>query len=199
MMTGVHGLSSADAVLMPAPLAHISGLLNAVLVPGAAAMRTVLMERWDVERGLSLIEKERISYMIGPPTMFTAADGGCRLRPGKVASLRVISSGMMGVTPAFIEAAQRRASGPSSSAVTGRPRHRRCPPAPTTIPRSGAGTPTAGRWATPVIRIADPVTGRARPGGAGGRGLDPGARAVRRLLRCRRDSGLHAPGLVPQR
>ena len=33
-MTAVHGLSGADAVLMPAPLAHISGLLNAVLVPG---------------------------------------------------------------------------------------------------------------------------------------------------------------------
>ena len=57
---------------MPAPLAHISGLLNAVLVPGAAAMRTVLMERWEPGRGLALIEEERISYMIGPPTMFTA-------------------------------------------------------------------------------------------------------------------------------
>ncbi|HEY5252544.1 MAG TPA: AMP-binding protein, partial [Acidimicrobiales bacterium] len=39
-MTGVHGLSGGDAVLMPAPLAHISGLLNGVLVPGAASMRT---------------------------------------------------------------------------------------------------------------------------------------------------------------
>ena len=38
-MTRVHGLSAGDAVLMPAPLAHISGLLNAVLVPGAAGMR----------------------------------------------------------------------------------------------------------------------------------------------------------------
>jgi cyclohexanecarboxylate-CoA ligase len=96
-MTAVHGLSSADAVLMPAPLAHVSGLLNAVLVPGAAAMRTVLMERWDVERGLNLIEKERISYMIGPPTMFTALMEDKRFAPQKVASLRVISSGMMGV------------------------------------------------------------------------------------------------------
>ena len=31
---GAHGLTAADAVLMPAPLAHISGLLNGVLVPG---------------------------------------------------------------------------------------------------------------------------------------------------------------------
>ncbi len=105
-MTAVHGLSSADAVLMPAPLAHISGLLNAVLVPGAAAMRAVLMDRWDVGRGLSLIEQERISYMIGPPTMFTAVMEDAGFAPSKVASLRVISSGMMGVSPAFIAAAR---------------------------------------------------------------------------------------------
>ena len=67
--------------------------------PGAAAMRTVLMERWDVQRGLSLIEKERISYMIGPPTIFTALMEDPAFAPSKVASMRVISSGMMGVTP----------------------------------------------------------------------------------------------------
>jgi len=105
-MASVHGLSGRDAVLMPAPLAHISGLLNAVLVPGAAGMRTVLMERWDVGAGLRLIEEERVSFMIGPPSLFTAIleDPGCR--PEAVASLRVISSGMMGVRPEFIEAAR---------------------------------------------------------------------------------------------
>ncbi len=34
VMAAAHDLSAADAVLMPAPLAHVSGLLNAVLVPG---------------------------------------------------------------------------------------------------------------------------------------------------------------------
>ncbi len=42
LMVDVHGLRRKDAVLMPAPLAHVSGLLNGVLVPGAAGMRTVL-------------------------------------------------------------------------------------------------------------------------------------------------------------
>ena len=50
-MVRVHGLRRRDAVLMPAPLAHVSGLLNGILVPGAAGMRTVLMARWDPERG----------------------------------------------------------------------------------------------------------------------------------------------------
>ena len=36
LMAQVHGLGAGDAVLMPAPMAHISGMLNGVLVPGAA-------------------------------------------------------------------------------------------------------------------------------------------------------------------
>ena len=35
--------------------------IRGVLVPGAAGMRTVLMERWDPERALALIEQERVS------------------------------------------------------------------------------------------------------------------------------------------
>src|SRR5690606_31021803 len=45
-MIDVHGLGHDDAVLMPAPLAHISGLLNGILLPGAVPMRSVLMARW---------------------------------------------------------------------------------------------------------------------------------------------------------
>jgi cyclohexanecarboxylate-CoA ligase len=166
-MTAVHGLSSADAVLMPAPLAHISGLLNAVLVPGAAAMRTVLMDRWDVGRGLRLMEEERISYMIGPPTMFTALMEDSGFAPEKVASMRVISSGMMGVSPAFIAAARagigaivKRSYGsteaPTVSTCTNDDPPERC-------------QETDGRAVGEVaIRITDPLTGRERKAGQEG-------------------------------
>ena len=166
-MTGVHGLSLTDSVLMPAPLAHISGLLNAVLVPGAAAMRTVLMERWDPERGLDLMEQERISYMIGPPTMFMALIENAAFAPSRVASMRVVSSGMMGVTPAFIEAAHaglgaivKRSYGsteaPTVSTCTNDDPLERC-------------RDTDGRAVADAdIRIADAATGRWQPPGEEG-------------------------------
>jgi acyl-CoA synthetase (AMP-forming)/AMP-acid ligase II len=166
-MLGVHGLSSADAVLMPAPLAHISGLLNAVLVPGAGAMRTVLMERWDVERGLELMEAERISYMIGPPMMFTALIDSPSFSPAKVDAMRVVSSGMMGVTPEFIEAAHaglgaivKRSYGsteaPTVSTCTNDAPLERC-------------RDTDGRAVGDAqVRVADPTTGRWRPAGQEG-------------------------------
>jgi cyclohexanecarboxylate-CoA ligase len=105
-MTRAHGLTSNDAALMPSPLAHVSGLLNSVLVPGTAAMPVVLMEKWDPERGARLVGEHNISFMIGPPTLFM----GMMDVPGSrdwVHSLRVVSCGGMGVTPEFIDLARQ--------------------------------------------------------------------------------------------
>jgi cyclohexanecarboxylate-CoA ligase len=106
LMTRVHGLGGGDAVLVPAPMAHISGLLNGVLVPGASGMRSVLMRRFDAERALGLVASERISFMAGPPTFFIAM-GGALGAAANVSSVRLISSGGASVTPAFIEETAR--------------------------------------------------------------------------------------------
>lgn len=107
-MVRVHGLRRQDAVLMPAPLAHVSGLLNGILVPGAAGMRVVLMARWDPEAALRLIETGAISFMVGPPTFFVQIMGASTFDHDRVRSLRLVSSGGAGVTPAFvIEATER--------------------------------------------------------------------------------------------
>ena len=107
-MAHAHGLGPFDAVLMPAPLAHISGLLNGVLVPAAAGMRAVLMERWNPETALDLIEQEHITFMVGPPTFFVGLMGCPAFNSTRVASLRLVSSGGAGVTPAFVEDATVR-------------------------------------------------------------------------------------------
>ena len=106
LMRDVHGLTDDDAVLMPAPLAHISGLLNGVLLPGVAGMRTVLMEKWDPDEALAIIADERITFMIGPPTFFVTLTAASSFSGERVRSLRLISSGGAGVTPAFVERAR---------------------------------------------------------------------------------------------
>jgi acyl-CoA synthetase (AMP-forming)/AMP-acid ligase II len=130
-------------------------------------MRTVLMERWDVERGLVLMEQERVSYMIGPPTMFMGLLEHASFAPAKVATMRVVSSGMMGVTPEFIEAAHaglgaivKRSYGsteaPTVSTCSNDDPQERC-------------RDTDGRAVgDAVIRIADPATGRWRAAGVEG-------------------------------
>ena len=96
-----HGLTRADCALVPSPLAHVAGLLHGVLMPGALGMKTVLMRRWDPEEALGLIERESVTYMVGPPTLFASLMDCDRFELARTASLRMISCGGASVTPAF--------------------------------------------------------------------------------------------------
>lgn len=131
----VHGITADDCVLMPAPLAHVSGLLHGVLVPGAAGAKAVLMPRWDPGEALELIEAEQVTWMVGPPTFFLGLMDHPTFDPARVASLRLISVGGAGVTPAFATRARtelgtvvKRAYG-STEAPTVTTSHHTDPPA----------------------------------------------------------------------
>ena len=107
-MAAVHRLGPDDVVLMPAPLAHVSGLLNAVTLPGVVPFKTVLMRRWNADAALDLIERERVSFMVGPPTFFVALMQSPGFRATRVESLRLVSSGGAGVSDAFVAEASER-------------------------------------------------------------------------------------------
>ncbi len=105
LMIGVHELVPSDVVLMPAPLAHISGLLNGILVSAAVGMTTVLLDRWSPSIALELIERERVSFMVGPPTFFVDLMDDPSFSARRVESLRLVSSGGAGVAATFVERA----------------------------------------------------------------------------------------------
>jgi cyclohexanecarboxylate-CoA ligase len=172
LMRRLHGLTSDDAIVMPAPFAHVSGLLNGILLPQSVPMKTVCMERWSPEAGLAIIERERISFMIGPTTFFVGLMGAPGFSPERVASIRLVSSGAGGVTPAFVEEASR-----TLGAVVKRTYGSTEAPTVATTPTTGAlseaerqrGRETDGRSTGDVeIRITDPVTSRAVPAGERG-------------------------------
>ena len=98
----ISGLTADDTVLFPASLAHVAGLLHGVLIPGAISMKAVLMTRWDPGEALRLIEHERVTYMIGPPTFFNDLMGHPDFSPSRTASIRFLSIGGSRVTPAFV-------------------------------------------------------------------------------------------------
>jgi len=102
LMHTAHDLGPDDCVLMPAPAAHISGLLNGITLPGVVPFPTVFMARWDPEAALSLIESARVTFMVGPPTFFVSMMQAPGFRTERVATLRLISSGGAGVGEAFV-------------------------------------------------------------------------------------------------
>jgi len=103
-MIGVHGLRQEDAVLMPAPLAHVSGLLNGVLIPSVAGIPAVLMAKWDPGVALERIQTERVSFMGAPPVFFSQMAADKHFAPERVTSLRLVSTGGASVSPAFVDA-----------------------------------------------------------------------------------------------
>ncbi len=101
----VHALTPADTVLMPSPVALISGIVHAVLVPAVIGTTAVLMDRWDAVRALALIDRERVTYMVGPPVFVQDL---CRAVPHPPPSLRLFSCGGADVTPDVVCLAEER-------------------------------------------------------------------------------------------
>ncbi len=103
LMARVHGLRKGDPVLAPAPLAHVSGLLNGVLISAAVKGPCVLIDPWDPEEGLSLLEQERVAFVGAPPIFFSQMAGLASFSSERVSALRLISTGGASVSPAFVE------------------------------------------------------------------------------------------------
>jgi cyclohexanecarboxylate-CoA ligase len=165
-MMRAHGLSGTDVALMPSPLAHVSGLLNAVLVPGAAGMNVVLMEKWDAELGVRLAGEHAVSFMIGPPTLFLGMMDVAGVA-AQVQTLRVVSCGGMGVTPEFVDAARQGlgATVKRTYGSTEAPTVTTC----TTTDEPDRGRDTDGHSVgDAVIRVVDPANGRKVPPGQRG-------------------------------
>lgn len=105
----VHQLGPTDRTLMPSPLSHISGVIHGILAPALLGTSAVLMERWQPRDALELIERERVTYMVGAPAFLQdllAQPASAKV--GRTDSLRLFSCGGAGVSPALIEAARRR-------------------------------------------------------------------------------------------
>jgi cyclohexanecarboxylate-CoA ligase len=167
VMIRAHELGADDSILMPAPLAHVSGLLNAVLIPGVLPMRAALMAKWSPEDALDTIERERITFMIGPPTFFVGLMSSPGFSRQRVESLRLISSGGAGVTAAFVE----QASDAFSARVKRTYGSTEAPTVTTSTPRDSVeqARETDGRvTGAAELRVSDPDTGRRLPASEAG-------------------------------
>ena len=85
-MAQVHELTPDDCVLMPAPSAHISGLLERHHVAGRRAVPHRVHGEVGSGDALELIERERVTFMIGPPTFFVSMMQSPAFTPARVAS-----------------------------------------------------------------------------------------------------------------
>ena len=58
-----------QVMLLNVPLFHITGLVPVLLVSVCIGRKMIIMHKWDAGEALKLIEKEKVTYFVGVPTM----------------------------------------------------------------------------------------------------------------------------------
>ncbi|MET7400736.1 AMP-binding protein [Dactylosporangium sp. NPDC005572] len=98
------GLTFRDRMVMASPMTHITGLLQGFMIPARIGAAAVLMERWDAEACVDLVDRTGATYMAGATPFLRellAAYGGRDRSP-----LVQYCCGGAAVPPALVRAAQ---------------------------------------------------------------------------------------------
>jgi fatty-acyl-CoA synthase len=96
----VHEWTAEDRCLVPVPYFHIFGALGCVAANALAGSTQILMEVFDPEEAMRLIQQERVTIFSGVPTMFIGVLGHPRFRDYDLRSLR---TGTIGAAPVPVE------------------------------------------------------------------------------------------------
>ncbi len=102
-MRDVWGLAWQDRTFMPAPLAHLTGLTVGLTVPFSAGASVALMDIWDPEAAVPLIEREQCVLSSGTPTFLEEIVSQYEGRGERTSCLRQYSVGGAAVPPSLIE------------------------------------------------------------------------------------------------
>ena len=92
----------APTSLMAVPLFHVSGLHAQFLLALRSGRRLVLMYKWDAERALDLIERERCTQFSGSPAMMQQLLASPRFAGEATASLFGLGLGGAAATPGLL-------------------------------------------------------------------------------------------------
>ncbi len=60
---------AAPIFMLPVPLFHVTGLIPIMMGSFVSGAKLVMTHRWDPDRALELIERERVTNFVGVPTM----------------------------------------------------------------------------------------------------------------------------------
>jgi cyclohexanecarboxylate-CoA ligase len=101
-IAAAHAMPPGEALLLPMPATHVSGLTYGPLLPVTSAITAVLMDVWEPGRALELLARERIGAMISTPVFMRTMIDHPDFAQTDRTSLRLFSLGGAGVAPAMV-------------------------------------------------------------------------------------------------
>lgn len=100
-------ITGDDVILMASPLTHITGYLCGYELPIRTGASVVLMERWDADAAIELIEKHGVTVMLGATPFLAELVARAEARGRDLPSLRLFPCGGAPVAPELIHRAHR--------------------------------------------------------------------------------------------
>lgn len=98
-------LAETDVALVPSPVAHIGGSMYAFDLPWIAGLTAVLMDVWDPQQALQVIEAEQVSFMAGATPFLSGLLQSAEHVGTRLPSLRRFICGGASVPPALVQRA----------------------------------------------------------------------------------------------
>jgi len=99
------GLKAGEATLMPSPVTHISGYANGLESPFVCGTRTVLMETWNAQAALELIDQHQLVGTVAATPFLVELAAAAREAGNRLPSFRFFACGGAAVPNDLIPAA----------------------------------------------------------------------------------------------
>ncbi len=101
------GINPRDAIIMPSPVTHVSGYANGLEMPFVAGSSTILMEGWNAEDALALIDRHQVVGTVAATPFLVELAAAARTAGTGLPSLRFFACGGAAVPPDLIPAANQ--------------------------------------------------------------------------------------------
>lgn len=101
------GLKAGEATLMPSPVTHVSGYANGLEAPLVCGIRSVLMESWNADAAVTLINQHRLVGTVGATPFLVELAEAARKEGTSLPSFRFFACGGAAVPGDLIPEARK--------------------------------------------------------------------------------------------
>lgn len=161
-------VGAQDVVIMPSPVTHITGYSYALEYVFFAGIKVVLMDRWDAQQALALIQAEDASLTVGATPFLAELAAAVEASGARLPSFRLFASGGAPVPPDLVLRASRAMPGCLVCRVYGSSESPTVTLGINAAADQDRAAVTDGKVCNNEVRIADAVTGAELPLGEEG-------------------------------
>jgi acyl-CoA synthetase (AMP-forming)/AMP-acid ligase II len=113
------GIGKGDIMLIPSPVSHVSGYSNGLEMPFILQTRTILMETWNTEQALELVQRYQVPAMQAATPFLQELARAAKAVGNSLPSLRYFGCGGAAVPPQAIREANKVFSTPCALRIYG--------------------------------------------------------------------------------